>query len=158
MPFSIRTLAKTNCIALLSLALLAAIIFAIEKRTHLTQAQRPASLASTAPRQIAARTSEEANAPQGVIQLLLRPEGFDSKTLAIAKGSYILILLNRTGLENLALQVSRVVGNGEKPKDIIFDANKKYRIDSLIDLTPGDYVVTVQEHPEWVCRITTRNQ
>src|SRR5262245_14444540 len=117
MPFSIRTLAKTNCIALLSLALLAVIILAIERRIHITQAQRPASLASPASQQIATRTSEAANAPQGVIQLLLRPEGFDSKTLSIAKGSYYLILLNRTGLENLALQVSRVVGNGEKPKD-----------------------------------------
>lgn len=157
MTFSIRRLAKTICIALLSLALLTVIIFAIEKRIHLSEAQRPVSLASSAPQQIVARTSE-AKAPRGVIQLLLRPEGFDSKTLAVAKGRYILILQNRTGLENLALQVSRVVGNGEKPKDVMFDAKKRYRIDSLIDLTPGDYVVTVQGHPEWVCRITTRNE
>jgi hypothetical protein len=157
MSFSIRTLAKPNYIALLSLALLAVVILAAEKSIRFAQAQHPASQASVAPQQIAARTGA-VDAPQGVIQLLLRPEGFDSKTLAIAKGRYILILLNRTGLENLALQVSRIVGNGEKPKDIMFDSKKKYRIDSLIDLTPGDYVVTVQGHPEWVCRITTRNQ
>ncbi len=146
------------CIVLLTLTLLAVIIFAIEKRIHLAQAQRPASLASTSPQQIEAQSSEAANAPQGVIQLLLRPEGFDSKTLTKDKGRYILILLNRTGLENLALQVRREVGNGEKPKDMMFEGKEKYRIDNLIDLTPGVYVVTVQDHPEWVCRISTRDQ
>jgi hypothetical protein len=158
MPFPIRTLARTHSIALVSLVLLAVITFAIGKHANLTQVQHPASRAGAAPLEIVTRASAAADAPQGVIQLLLRPEGFDSRTLAIAKGRYILILLNRTGLEDLALQVSRVVGNGEKPKDIMFDSRKKYRIDNLIDLTPGDYVVTVQGHPEWVCRITTRNQ
>ena len=146
------------CIVLLLLTLLVIIIFAIEKRIYLTQAQRQASLAGIAQQQIAARSSEAANAPQGVVQLLLRPEGFDSRSLTIEKGRYFLILLNRTGLENLALQVSRVVGNGEKPKDLMFKEKEKYRIDSLIDLTPGDYVVTVQGHPKWVCRITAVDQ
>lgn len=146
------------CIALLLLTLLVITIFAIEKRVYLTRAQRQTSPAGIAPQQIAARTSKAANAPQGVVQLLLRPEGFDSQSLTIDTGKYILILLNRTGLENLALQVSRVVGNSEKPKDLMFKGMEKYRIDSLIDLTPGDYVIAVQGHPKWVCRITAVDQ
>jgi hypothetical protein len=146
------------CIVLLSLTLLVVITFAVEKRIQLVRAQRHTSLAGVAPQQIGARTGEAANVAKGVIQLLLRPEGFDSQTLTIDRGRYILILLNRTGLENLALRVSRVVGNSEKPKELMFEGKKKYRIDNLIDLTPGDYVITVLEHPDWVCRITAMDQ
>jgi hypothetical protein len=116
------------------------------------------AVALSTPPQVIARTAEADDAPQGVIQLLLRPEGFDSKTLSVTKGRYVLILLNRTGIQNLALQVSRVVGNGEKPKDVVFDEKKKYRVDSVVDLALGDYIITVQGHPEWVCRLTTTNK
>lgn len=155
MPFSFRRLRQAHFLALGVIALLGMTALAVTKLGWFNQARTPASIA---PQPITARNGEATGDPQGVIQLLLRPEGFDSKTLTVANGRYVLILLNRTGLENLGLQVSRVVGNGEKPKDIPFDAKKKYRIDSLIDLTPGDYVVTVQAHPEWVCRISTVNK
>lgn len=158
MSFSIRMLAKITGFALLSGALLVAILFAFRQQIIRAEGHRSISRPANVSQPFAAQSSEKANGPDGVIQLLLRPEGFDSESLAIAKGSYVLILLNRTGLEDLSLQVSRVVGNGEKPKDIVFDSKKKYRIDSLIDLTPGDYVVSVQGHPEWSCRISTRNQ
>lgn len=147
MPFSLRKLSKLNLIALCIIALIGIAAFGFGFRDWFS---RPAPIAVTQ-QQI---RPEATAAPDGVIQLLLRPEGFDSPKLTVTKGTYILILLNRTGEKNLALQVSRLIGNGEKPKDIAFDDDKKkYQVIDAIDLTPGDYVVSVQDHPEWTSRV-----
>ena len=149
MPFSLLKLSKLNVIALLVVAMIGMATFGFGFRDWL---HRPAPRAVT--QQQSKPEAAVVNGPDGVIQLLLRPEGFDSPKLTVTKGTYILILLNRTGEKNLALQVSRLIGNGEKPKDIAFDDDKKkYQVIDAIDLTPGDYVVSVQDHPEWTSRV-----
>ena len=155
MPFSIRKLTKLHLLALCSVALFCLVGFSLGLPAWL----RGSNANAPTPQPLSIQTREAANNPQGVIQLLLRPEGFDSPKLTVVKGTYILILLNRTGEKNLALQVSRVVGNGEKTKDIAFDEeHKKHQIIDSIDLTPGDYIVSVQSHPEWTSRITATNK
>lgn len=153
MPFSLRKLSRLHLIALLVVAMIGMATFGFGFRDWFS---RKASVTAM-PQQIRPEAAA-VTAPDGVTQLLLRPEGFDSTEFTLPKGRYLLILQNRTGLDNLALQVSRLVGNGEKPKDVAFDSKKKYRIESLIDLTPGDYAVTVQGYPDWTCRLTVTSK
>lgn len=96
--------------------------------------------------------------PLIVLRMVLRPEGFEIPEVTIPKGKVRLILLNRTGLEDLALQFSKVVGNKEKLKDVKFDLQKRFQVEDTFDLSPGNYLLEVTAHPEWVARITVTNK
>jgi hypothetical protein len=93
-----------------------------------------------------------------VLQTVLRPEGFETTQFNLPKGTFRVILLNRTGLPDLAIQLSKIVGNKQKLKDFPFDEKKRFRVEETVDLTPGDYLLEVTGHPEWICRLTVSNQ
>lgn len=85
------------------------------------------------------------------ILLTIRPTGFEPKEITVAHGKYLLVVRNRTGLDQFAFQLDRDQGAR------IYEAHppRLKRDDKhLFDLNPGSYVLTETTHPEWTCRIT----
>ena len=88
---------------------------------------------------------------QGIV-LRLDWRGFDPKNLKLPKGQYVLQIDNRTRYLTPHYQLDRVKGG---PKVMEVSLNKK-QLDwsQLMELQPGDYVLTEAQHPKWICRIT----
>jgi hypothetical protein len=93
--------------------------------------------------------------PLIVEEFTLRPTGFYPARLTRSKGKFLLVVNNRTGLEEIDIAISREVGNGprEKLKDVKVH-RKLLDWNDVFDLNPGTYVVTEASNPKWVCRIS----
>ena len=86
--------------------------------------------------------------------LTLTPTGFYPREFTHPKGRFILAVNNRTGQPELNLTLSRDTGNGwEKQKDAQVLRNQPDWND-IIDLVPGNYVITEASNPKWECRFT----
>ena len=79
------------------------------------------------------------------------PRGFDPSTIRRPAGRFFLAIENRSGLDSVTLRIDRVAGN--RLKEAAVSGGQMDWID-VLDLTPGDYVVTEADHPGWVCNIT----
>jgi hypothetical protein len=82
--------------------------------------------------------------------ITVRPNGFDPREITRPQGPFMLAINNRSGTTELALQLTRVQGNRihevRLPKGRI-------RWNKVVDLPPGDYVLTEQNHPNWICHL-----
>jgi len=83
--------------------------------------------------------------------LTLRPQGFYPTEIVHNKGRFVLIVDNKTGLEEMSLQLDLEVGG--RLRHIPVRRNKPLWGD-IIELNPGRYVLSEANHPEWVCHIT----
>lgn len=86
-----------------------------------------------------------------VLRLTLRPDGFERSELTLPSGRYVFVVKNRTGLDQYALRLSRE-GHGTQSEARLQRHQREWR--ELINLTPGEYVLTELDHPEWACRLT----
>ena len=91
--------------------------------------------------------------PQELTALLLtiRPTGFDPAEITLPAGEYLVIVRNSTGLDEFALRLDRDAG--ERLHDVRMPRYKR-RWKQVVSLSPGSYVVTETNHPQWTCRIT----
>jgi hypothetical protein len=92
--------------------------------------------------------------PLIVEELTLRPSGFYPFEIQRPEGKFLLAINNRAGLQEMNITISREIGSDvkEKLKDVKVD--KKYLDwNDVLNLQPGDYVVTEASNPKWVCRI-----
>lgn len=87
--------------------------------------------------------------------LTLTSAGFFPREFTHPKTRFILVVNNRTEEPEINLTLSRDKGNKvrEKQKDAKV-LKKQPDWNDLLDLTPGDYVLSVDGHPKWECRIT----
>jgi hypothetical protein len=83
-------------------------------------------------------------------QLTLRPGGFDPAEVRWPKGKFFLAINNRSGVDHLTLRLDREAGG--RVKEIKLRMRKE-RSAGVLDLNPGDYLLTEANHPGWVCRI-----
>jgi hypothetical protein len=83
--------------------------------------------------------------------IIIGPGGFESPTIRRPAGKFFLAIENRSGLDSVTLRINRAAGNR-----LIEAAVSGGQLDwiDVLDLTPGDYVVTEADHPDWVCNIT----
>jgi hypothetical protein len=84
--------------------------------------------------------------------VVVEARGFEPAEITRPAGPFLLIVDNRSGLEQVQVRVERVTGR-ERLYDIPL-SRKDYSWNSLLRLPPGEYVLTVAGHPEWVCRLT----
>jgi hypothetical protein len=92
--------------------------------------------------------------PLVVEELTLRPAGFYPSEIQRPKGKFLLAINNRAGLQEMNIKISREIGRAAKEKLKNVKVHKKYLDwNDVLDLQPGDYVVTEASNPEWVCRI-----
>lgn len=92
--------------------------------------------------------------PQKLVAELvtIRPTGFDPLRVSRPKGPFLLAVENRSGLEEISLQLSRETGSKEKLHEV--KVNRKV-LDwrGVVDLPPGSYILT-ETKQGWTFRLT----
>lgn len=88
--------------------------------------------------------------PVEVEVITVRPSGFEPREITRRHGDFMLAITNHTGANELALRLDRVQGNHihevQMPKG-------RLRWNKVFNLPPGEYVLSEQNHPDWICRI-----
>jgi hypothetical protein len=87
--------------------------------------------------------------------ITLRPQGFEPAEITRPKGTVLLVVENRTGLDTVNLRLDREVGG--RLREVALSRRRAIWRD-LNDLIPGQYVLTEATHPNWTCRITITAQ
>ena len=85
--------------------------------------------------------------------ITLKPEGFEPSEIVRPKGPFVLLVDDRSGKEGSSLRLQRLLG--ERLRDVNTTRRKSEWYD-LIDLPPGDYVLSDAENATKRCRITLR--
>lgn len=109
---------------------------------------------------VSSRTEHHSSGFQGVSadssrleaeHIVLTRRGFEPSTIRRPDGRVILMVDNRSGLPEIELQLDRVAGNR-----LLKTRISRETLDwiEVIDLTPGEYILTETGHPNWSCRFT----
>jgi hypothetical protein len=85
------------------------------------------------------------------ILITLQPYGFEPAEVTLKAGPFLLAVDNRSGVHEPVFRVTRVAGNRTHEVRM---AKGRLAWRQLVDLPPGDYVLTESVHPDWVCQIT----
>jgi hypothetical protein len=104
------------------------------------------------PKPVAASTSAEAppEVTEGsVVVLTLRPDGFWPSEVTVRPGEYLLVVQNRSGLDDYSIRLDREAQG--KLHEVKLSRKLDWR--QQFNLTPGNYQVSESGHPEWSCRI-----
>ena len=89
------------------------------------------------------------------LAVTLTSHGFEPENVEQQKGKFFLAVIDRTRIEGLALHLDKEVGG--RVKDISIDSRVR-RGAGVVDLTPGRYVLSEANHPDWLCHITVTPQ
>lgn len=84
----------------------------------------------------------------------LTPNGFEPSEVTRPKGRFILHVENSTMLTDISLALSRKAGGRERESRLV----KKRKWVEMIDLPPGQYLLTEASHPSWTCQINITPQ
>ena len=97
-------------------------------------------------------TQDPSEVPQGLL-FELRPSGFIPTETEISAGKYMLLLENRSGAKDLHFSLER-----ENHGRVAQSPEHRRDWAERLQLTPGTYVLSEAEHPEWkaVIRVTPR--
>jgi hypothetical protein len=87
--------------------------------------------------------------------ITVTPNGFEPLEINRPKGSFLLMVQNRSGLPDVAIQLNREAGPNLQALQL---PREQPNWDDVIDLEPGRYVLTEADHPGWSCRITITAQ
>ena len=87
--------------------------------------------------------------------ITVTPNGFEPLEINRPKGSFLLMVQNRSGLPDVAIQLNRKAGPNLRALQL---PREQPNWDDVIDLEPGRYVLTEADHPGWSCRITITAQ
>ncbi len=99
----------------------------------------------------AANAQQQSNDNQIEVEVItVRPSGFEPREITRRAGVFILAITNQTGATELALHLDRVQGNRVQEVRL---PKGKVRWNKIFDLPSGDYVLSEQNHPDWICRI-----
>jgi hypothetical protein len=86
-----------------------------------------------------------------VLLLTLRPTGFEPSEVNVPAGRYLLVVNNRTGLEQFTPRLER---DGQGAVHEVRALRRRRNWKHPFRLTPGRYVLTESNNTGWVCRIT----
>ena|ERR1051325_2370053 len=95
----------------------------------------------------------ESQAPNQQVEvevITVRANGFDPREITRRQGAFMLAISNHTGATDLELHLDRVQGNRIHEVHL---PKGRIRWNKVFDLPPGDYVLSEQNHPDWICRI-----
>ena len=100
------------------------------------------------------------NVPEA-LTIVIRPEGFAQKVVRVPRGIYALGVFNRSGLDDLALELDRMPGRtieGPAAERVSTGvaAKRTARWLRRVTLTPGTHRLRVSNRPAWVCTIEVR--
>ena len=101
--------------------------------------------------QIQAQAQATPSIPVDVVRLALRTFGFEEKEITRKAGPVYFFVENVSGFRQVNFRLDREAG--ARLKDVPLPKGK-FRWQEVVNLTPGTYLLTVAENPNWVCRIT----
>jgi hypothetical protein len=87
----------------------------------------------------------------------LTPRGFEPDEMLVSQKRFVLAIDNRSHLDEVFIQFSRITGNPAAPASKLQDVKMpraKVNANSVFELPPGDYLLTEANHPNWVCTFT----
>ena len=96
------------------------------------------------------RVTDEAPSNIQVVLITLRSEGFEPTEMRLPSGEYLVIVRNRTGLASVNVQLQREAG--ERLGTATVGARQR-DWKQRTRLTPGVYLLSETDHPDWTCRI-----
>jgi hypothetical protein len=85
----------------------------------------------------------------------IRPTGFEPAAITRPQGEFLLVINNRSGLEEVTWRLDREAGGNLREVKI---HDGKLRSGNFEDLPPGRYVLTEANHPDWICHITVTSR
>lgn len=155
-------MSKKQTITLLALGAVALAIGAfVEGRTKSAKAKLANSVAE---KPVVANSSEVKNPSKAPVSsqgnsssriesalITLRPDGFEPNEITRPKGRLLLLVDNRSGSTEMWLSLDRLTGHRIHEVRVPHETLDWHE---LINLTPGEYVLTERHHPEWTCHIT----
>ena len=83
--------------------------------------------------------------------ITLQPTGFEPNEIRRPQGAFILGVDNRAGIESIELQFMRADG---QRVNALQTPKRKVSWREVVDLPPGQYLLSVAHHPEWTCTVT----
>ena len=147
MPFLLHKLTRLQIIAVSFLLLIAMTGLATTRRWLTSQNSNRATATAAAGAVPALAAQAKQTAPKLEVELVaLHPTGFDPVTITRPKGPFLLVIQNRSGLNELSFQFDKEVGT--KLKAVKVPA-KKASWSDVVDLNPGTYVMTEITNPKW---------
>jgi hypothetical protein len=83
--------------------------------------------------------------------ITVAPHGFEPQELTRPRGRFLLMIDNRSGLETVALRLTREDGPRVREMRV---PREEPDWSEVVDLDPGRYLLTEANHSGWVCVIT----
>jgi hypothetical protein len=88
-----------------------------------------------------------------LLLLALLPHGFETNEMQLEAGEYFFIIANRTGLREVDVRLDRE-GKGRVGEATVGGRKRSWK--QRFKLTPGNYIVSANDNPNWICRIEVR--
>jgi hypothetical protein len=85
------------------------------------------------------------------VLITIAPGGFDVSQITSPAVPFFLLVENRSGLDEVSLLLDRVAGARLRQVTV---PQEQLDWSDLVDLSPGEYVLSERSHPSWICRIT----
>jgi hypothetical protein len=79
------------------------------------------------------------------------PGGFNRTQITSPAIPFFLLIENRSGLSEVSLRLDRVAGSRLRTAAV---EREQPNWADLLDLSPGEYVLSEANHPDWICHIT----
>ena len=94
--------------------------------------------------------SDEAGPQVKLVLLALLPHGFEINEMHLDAGDYLFIVGNRTGRRDVNMRLER---EGKERVASATVRGGRIHWKQRLKLTPGTYLVTADDNPDWTCRI-----
>ena len=85
------------------------------------------------------------------VLITIAPGGFDTAQITAPAVPFFLLVENRSGLDEVSLLLDRIAGARLRQATV---PQEQLDWSDLLDLSPGEYVLSEASHPNWICRIT----
>ena len=121
---------------------------------HFVRSNATRPVISTAPADLT-MTQRRSHSNMEAELITVTSHGFEPREISRPKGSILLMIQNRSGLPDVAIQLNREAGPNLRALQL---PREQPNWDDVIDLEPGTYVLTEADHPDWLCRITITAQ
>jgi hypothetical protein len=144
-----KTMKVKLCVLLIGLTVLIAAVTATAKLINNHNSSQFDATATIEP--IAtAQAGDETSSDIKVVLLTLRSEGFDPAEMQLPEGEYLLIVRNRTGLDEVDVRLAREDGQHLGQSKV---RSRQKDWTQRLKLTPGTYLLTEINHPDWTLRV-----
>jgi hypothetical protein len=87
--------------------------------------------------------------------ITITPRGFEPAEITRPKGAFILLVDNRSELDEITFRLDHEAGHRQHEVRV---TREQWDWDGMVNLHPGIYMLTEASHPDWLCRITITAQ